>query len=187
MTDQSRQRVYDPLRPAAIAVALAALALTAFVLWRHPPLVTEFLSSRGKDFYSVTASVAGALLGFLIAGVSIMLTMSPKGVLGAFMNSQLSKQVFASFFDAARLLGFTTLVAIVGVMVDTGWKAAEVNLCLTIGALVLAALYTYRSLQLLQRITFLAIQENIERFQQDNMTPPQLEPRSDSFTPPAVH
>lgn len=100
------------------AVAISLL----FALW------VEKVAGRGamyswlfgirKELYATIASVSGALLGFIITSVSIVIVFLQSEKLELLKKSKNYPTLYRVFTMAIKYLGFTVAMALMGIFVD---------------------------------------------------------------------
>ena len=98
----------------ATAVAIAAWG----TWWGGWPAVSAALDQNRGAFYGTVASLAGSLLGFTIAALAIALGALDSRRLVPLRRSHLVPTLINTFTAATVCLGLTTLVALVGLLVD---------------------------------------------------------------------
>ncbi|WP_321430507.1 hypothetical protein [uncultured Methanolobus sp.] len=83
-----------------------------------PDGVDSWLILNKKDIYSLLASIAGTLLGFVITGVSVILAFSESEKLKMLRKSKHYKTIFVVYFSTIRWLALTTILSIVWIFTD---------------------------------------------------------------------
>ena len=97
----------------AVASAVpAAVLLVWFVFFGGEVRVEEFIDGNKVNIYRTTATIAGTLLGFSIASVSLALSFASSERLTVLRESQHYSALWKTFFQAIRLLGALTLTAL---------------------------------------------------------------------------
>ena len=98
---------------------LATLALTAWIYrFGGNTVIDSWLIDRRQDLYTVLASVFGALLGFAITTVSIVLVAAQSERMAPIRDSQRYPQLWRTFFSAIWWLAFATLAAVAALLGD---------------------------------------------------------------------
>lgn len=108
--------------------------------------------------YGSLASLFGGLLGFVIAGVAILLTMGETPRLQLIQSSGMYKQILTIFTSTTRWLAIGTVVAIVGLVADkdpssgTGASTLWWYAWILVWALVVGGLRLWRCLWVLENV-----------------------------------
>ncbi len=102
---------------------LVVVLTAALVLWGRFLGGNEVLDSALKDnraeFYTLLASVFGALFGFIIAATSIVLSVSNKPQLYLIRRNNDHRQLWDVLFSSIKVLGLATVLALLGFLFDT--------------------------------------------------------------------
>lgn len=94
---------------------LISIAITLLVYRLN---ILRYAPNDRQAIYVTLASSLGALLGFVITGVSVVLALSGSGRIDLLQKSPYFRQVFDVFVSTARMLGFGFLVAFAGLVLD---------------------------------------------------------------------
>ena len=78
-----------------------------------------FLGSSRQSLYGSTAEIAGALLGFVLAGIAIIMALPDTRILRKIRSTKAYSQVNTIFFSTLRYLAATTVLALIALFVDT--------------------------------------------------------------------
>jgi hypothetical protein len=102
---------------------LEGVAITLlFVLWVENIAGREtmfnWLFGIRKELYATIASVSGALLGFIITSVSIVIVFTQSERLELLRKSKHYPTLYRVFTVAIKYLGFTALMALMCLLVD---------------------------------------------------------------------
>ena len=135
-------------------VSTVAILVAAAIMeygFEASPLATLMGGIR-QSLYTVIASLAGSLLGFTIAAISIAIAFMQSPRLEMVRKSRHYPTVYRTYLAAIKYLAFTTAVAIICLLVerDTAPKIWLTYTCLW-GA-VLSALALFRSVWILEKI-----------------------------------
>jgi hypothetical protein len=104
-----------------LVAALAAVALLLVWLERYggEAAIAPYLNDERGSLYTSAAAIYGALLGFLIASISIVITAVQAPRFDPIRNSESYADLWKAFFSAIRLFGLGTVLAIACLLVDT--------------------------------------------------------------------
>lgn len=95
---------------AGIVTALVIFLLDHFLC---PNILADFLKEHHRNFYGVLASVYGALLGFTITTVSLLLSFSKSPSLALIRKSTHYNTIWSIFKGTMRWLGLGTILSII--------------------------------------------------------------------------
>lgn len=101
----------------SILLVLLAWALVQFTIGQCE--LDAFLGGNRQILYSTVSAIAGALLGFVLAGSAIIIALPNTALLNAVKNTKAYEQVHKIFFSALRYLAATTVVALLALFLDT--------------------------------------------------------------------
>jgi len=105
-----------------LELVISFLATAAAGVWvmhgSGAALIDTFLKDNRGQVYGALASIFGALLGFAITAVSIILGFSTTKQFDILRQSKHYPLLWAIFTSAIRWLGGATLVALVGLVAD---------------------------------------------------------------------
>jgi hypothetical protein len=87
--------------------------------WGGQGQVSSYLSQERGLLYTAVAAIYGALLGFLITSISIVITAVQSPRFDAIREGQSYGALWRSFFSAIRYLGTATVLSIACLLVDT--------------------------------------------------------------------
>ena len=105
-------REYFLILEAGTSAIPSIVILIWFVVFGGEAHVAEFLDGNRTNIYRTTATIAGTLLGFSIASVSLALSFASSERLTVLRESQHYPALWKTFFQAIRLLGALTLSAL---------------------------------------------------------------------------
>ena len=136
----------------ALAVALSA----GFAAWARflggDVQLEELLAGNRSEVYGTLASVFGALLGFTITAVSIVLGYAQSDRLTVVRESKHYPKLWAVFTAANKALALATLVALVGLVVDRDSTPAPVILYVMVFAVLLSSFRLLRCIWVLENV-----------------------------------
>lgn len=100
-----------------IIIAIFVLYLLPSIL--APTTIDQWVSSIKTNLYPVVATISGALLGFVITGVSVIIAFSESDKLRLLKKAKkTSKSLFDVYFRTIYYLAATTIIAILGIVID---------------------------------------------------------------------
>jgi len=114
--------------------------------------VWPILEGNRGAIYGALASVFGSLLGFAITAVSIVIGFSGHERLAVVRQSRHYKTIWKVFFSSIRTLGFATVIALVGLVIDRDRTPHQSVVYLCTFASLLAVLRIARCAWVLENI-----------------------------------
>jgi len=129
--------------------AVASLILLAWVLKTNQ--LPAFLQGNRGAFYGTVASIEGALLGFVIATVTIVMGFSSSPQFAIVRGSPHYQTLWLVFSSAIRALGIATAATLVALLLDrdTGHNVWAMMACL--GSGIWAGLRVWRVVWVLEK------------------------------------
>ena len=119
--------------------------------------IQNMLISRGDALYTAIGAASGAIFGFVITGVSIILALSPRGLIARITSDTRFQQILSYFFRSAFCLGFLTIISICGILFT---KDGYLSLALFYCSILLATVSTFllvMTVRVLEQLTKIAI------------------------------
>lgn len=141
--------------------ATALLAAGAFASWAQWgggwTSVDGVLQGSRSAVYSTLASVTGALLGFVLTAVSIVLGFSSMRQMAVLRESPHYKTLYRIYFEATAFLSGTTVSALVALVLDRDRDPVPLWLYLTLTFTLLSMVRVARCVWVLERFVDLVI------------------------------
>ena len=139
---------------AAVLVAAAFFAATRF--HKISSAIELILNGSHQTLYATIASIGGSLLGFILTAVSIVIVFGQLPKLRILRQSQQYANVFRVFFQAVNWLAFTTIWALIGLLVDRDSAPSMPVTSIMLFLAVLSAFRVYRCIWVMRAITEIA-------------------------------
>ena len=143
----------------SIIFTIGIMVLVHF-LWSHELLKSWIITNR-NTIYPLIATIGGTLLGFVITGVSIILAFSESEKLRLLKRSKQYKTIFTIYFSTIKYLAITTIIAIIGLVVNDDFSV--VIFYLLLWSVTISALRIWRWLWVLQSIVEIIHKNNEDR------------------------
>jgi len=143
----------------SIIFTIGIMVLVHF-LWSHELLKSWIITNR-NTIYPLIATIGGTLLGFVITGVSIILAFSESEKLRLLKRSKQYKTIFTIYFSTIKYLAITTIIAIIGLVVNDDFSV--VIFYLLLWSVTISALRIWRCLWVLQSIVEIIHKNNEDR------------------------
>jgi len=138
-----------------LAELLLSMIFTVLVLiiiqrlW-SPETLEKWINTNKEDIYPLVATIGGTLLGFVITGVSIILAFSESEKLRLLKRSKQYKTIFTIYFSTIKYLAITTVVAIIGIVIND--NLAILIFYLLLWLVVISSLRIWRCIWILESI-----------------------------------
>lgn len=137
-----------------VVVALAVTA--AFVVWAEywggHATFRDLLQDRRATVYGTFAAIAGSLLGFVLATVSIVLGMVETRRMKRVRESATYPTLWRVFTSSIKWLGFTTCALLVGLIFDRDGAPVPALLYLAAFSVILSLLRLWSCIWVLEQI-----------------------------------
>jgi len=121
--------------------------------------VEDWIIANKKSVYPLIATISGTLLGFVITGVSIIIAFSESEKLKLLKKSKQYKTIFEVYFSTIKFLALTTVMAVIGLILDDSRAMPFTNLDYNIGVsyiifwlVIISSFRIYRCLWILENI-----------------------------------
>lgn len=132
---------------------LAELVLSILLAFGAARLhVLKYLPGNTDTIYVALSASFGALLGFAITGVSVMLAVSDSERLALLRTSPHYPLVFRIFTSAARYLGVGFLTAFLGLVLDRQTALGQAVAYLTLFSVIISVFRVYRCVWVLDSV-----------------------------------
>jgi len=115
-----------------------------------PVSVDAWVLNIKTALYPVIATISGALLGFVITGVSIILAFSDSHKLDRVRKSKGFEDIYKVYFRAIKYLALTTVISVFGIVIS---YYATYMFYLVFISSILSIVGLYRCMWVLERIT----------------------------------
>jgi multisubunit Na+/H+ antiporter MnhF subunit len=140
----------------AAELVAAAVGALVFGLWvwslGGDSTVNDVLRGNRADLYGVLASIFGALLGFVITTLSIVLGFSTSDRLVIVRDSKHYATLWKVFTASIRALGLATAVAVASLVIDRENHPVSFALVICAFTTLLATARIARSVWILERV-----------------------------------
>ncbi len=109
-------------------IAAITWVLLIFVFNLYDKIITFLSNNFITTFYATIAAVFGALLGFSITSISILLPLTQGARFKKLRASSHYKTVFKIQYSTILFLGLTTLTSIIGILTNSDVQTFNVSL-----------------------------------------------------------
>jgi hypothetical protein len=133
----------------SVAVTATAILLSQVPVW---PVSLDPTSEARRALYTTVAAITGSLLGFIIAAITIALALPQTPGTKLLRKSRYYKDVYATFLSTLRYLGFTTIVAVVPLIVAMEGTAEAIHGILFVWLVTLSVFRVARSVWVLSQL-----------------------------------
>jgi hypothetical protein len=154
-----------------IEFGLAVLAAIGFGLWASifggDNFIDGFLSGNRGAIYGALASIFGSLLGFVITGLALILSLSSVERLAPLRQTEHYETLLRVFTSAMWALGIATIVSLVALVVDRDENPVPPAQYATFGGLILAVVRIVRVVWILELLVSVLSRPSGERTADD--------------------
>lgn len=134
------------------------IAICAFFLIKHFTIdIDNILKQTRLQIYATIASTSGALLGFVITSISILLTMKESPTILILKNSPHYRTVFDVFLSTSRYLAFTSIASLTGILIDKDNSPHIWFFYLILWVVIISILRLLRCLWILEKMIDLSV------------------------------
>ncbi|WP_011308430.1 hypothetical protein [Methanosarcina barkeri] len=123
-----------------ISLLISGIAIAIIQLKWSPEEVHKWMFFNKSQFYSLLATISGTLLGFIITGISVILSLSGSQKLEKATESTQFKKIFVVYFSTIKFLAFTVIISIIGFLVNND----SINICLLYLLIILSIISSFR-------------------------------------------
>lgn len=139
-----------------IEFALASGCSLFFVAWseyiNNGVFLAQIFSDNRQVLYGALTALFGSMLGFIITATSIVLGYANNERLAIVRQSQHYADLWNVFKSAIRVLAFSTIISLIGLVLDKDFKPINIILYTNIFAATLAFLRIARCIWVLENI-----------------------------------
>lgn len=107
--------------------------------------------------YGTLAALSGAMLGFVITGLSVLLTTNSTKQIDKLKRSKHYKTIFLIFFSTSKYLGFLLLFSLISLVLDKDSNPLIIMPLITLWAMIIVTFRVLRCLWVLEKIIHLQI------------------------------
>lgn len=104
------------------------------------------------NLYGTLASIAGAFLGFVITGLSVLLMSNSTKNIEKLKRSRHYKTIFYIFFSASKYLGVLLLVSLISLIFDKDSNPSILLFFISVWALLIVAIRILRCIWVLEKM-----------------------------------
>lgn len=133
-----------------IVIIIAVIILCLLPLILVPTTIDQWVGSIKTNLYPVVATISGALLGFVITGVSVIIAFSESDKLRLLKKAKkTSKSLFDVYFRTIYYLAATTIISILGIIIN---QYSTVWFCLLVILSFMSLQGLYRCIWILENL-----------------------------------
>lgn len=139
-----------------------SLLLTVVIIFLvHKYLGVNVLQNKltevRDELYGTLAALSGALLGFVITGLSVLLTTGTNKQMNTLKKSKHYKTVFEIFFSTSKYLGLLLVFSLISLIFDKDSAPVIELTVITLWALIIVSFRILRCLWVLKKIVHLHV------------------------------
>ncbi len=142
-----------------LALSIILMIILTFITSKYFGFETfqARLDSIRDMLYGTLTTLSGALLGFVITGLSVLLTTSTNKQIETLKRSKHYKSIFTIFFSTSKYLGLLLILSLIGLVFDKDTSPVIVITLITLWAIIIVAFRLLRCIWVLERIVKLHI------------------------------
>lgn len=131
---------------------VVAIVVGVLKWYNFESALIELLNTSRNPLYTSIASISGAILGFIIAGFSIVYALIDHDELHKVRESNHVSDIKKTYMSAIRSLGFTTLIALLGILLDKDSSPCIYVFYFTFFGMILSTLRVWRCVWILDNL-----------------------------------
>jgi len=143
-----------------LAVIAVIILITIIAITGNKDHLIQFLNGNRQGLYTVLASIAGALFGFVITAVSIIMVFMQNERLKLVRESRHHETVYRVFFSTIRYLAFATIWSIIALLIDTDSTPKTWVFYIELFALIVVAMRMARCIWVMEKVINLAVKKS---------------------------
>lgn len=120
-------------------------------------VVQNSLKGTRTTLYGTLAAVAGAMLGFVITGLSVLLTTNNNEQMERLRKSKHYKTIFVIFFSTSKYLGLLLITSLISLVMDKDDSPFIVLTLISISLSVIVGVRLLRCIWVLEKIVHIQI------------------------------
>lgn len=120
--------------------------------YEYQKIIINLFTGIRQQLYGTMTSFFGSLLGFIIAGLSILITMGDNEKINVLKMSIYYKQIFKSFIYASLYLALATIISLIGLIIDKDTSPHLFYLYIFIWSLTISFISIIRCIWILDKI-----------------------------------
>jgi len=131
---------------------IAAVIIIILFVKGFPSIWTDckFIALLINPVFPVIATICVTLLGFIMTGVSVLISFTESGKMSLLKESVHYKTLFEIFFSAIKYLAITAVFAIFGIF--SNGLITQIVFYFTMWGVIISSLRTYRCIWALEQI-----------------------------------
>ncbi|GEM02199.1 hypothetical protein SAMN05421839_10572 [Halolactibacillus halophilus] len=145
-----------------LIISLLVIAVMVGIFYKYVGIevLSDKLDGIREMLYGTLATLSGALIGFVITGLSVLLTTSSNERMEQLKRSKHYKTIFTIFFSTSKYLGVMFLISLISLIFDKDSNPVYCLTVLSIWSLIIVAFRIIRCIWVLEKIVGLHIFKN---------------------------
>lgn len=135
-----------------LSIVLTLITICVIRHYYSIPLLVESLDGIRNSLYGALASLAGALLGFVITGLSVLLMSNSAEGIEKLKRSKHYSTIFYIFFSTSKYLSILLLVSLISLVLDKDSSPVVTLFFLTFWAFLIVVFRLLRCLWVLEKM-----------------------------------
>lgn len=133
----------------AISIVMSIIIIILYIKIVTIEALADWISINKANIYGLIATIGGTLLGFVITGASIIVAFSESEKLELLKKSKQYNTIFEIYFSTIRYLAIATIIAILGIIINS---YSAIILYVLTWAIIISVMRLYRCLWILEKI-----------------------------------
>lgn len=139
-----------------ISLVLGVLVICLIHNYWSEKDIQDWMLNNKAMFYSLLATISGTLLGFIITGISVIMSLSESPKLETAKKSTQFKKIFVVYFNTINYLAYTAILSIIGFLMNNEFINTYL-LYVSIILVIISAFRVYRSIWVLKNMVDIII------------------------------
>jgi hypothetical protein len=135
-------------------ISFVFLGIVMFIsyFWLDNNYIVNNLNGIRDTFYGATASITGALLGFVITGLSVLLTMNTNNAIEHLKKSRHFPLIFKIFLSTSKYLALSLFVSLLSLLFDKDTSPVPLMTFITLWSIIIVVFRLTRCFWVLEKI-----------------------------------
>lgn len=120
--DKLKTAYWNHLKLSDLIIAIVLVFLIRLILESNfsPVELNDIISASKNDIYTIVATVAGTLLGFILTSISIIVTFTEFDKLKLLKDTGYYDKLFGIYFATIKSLAITAIISVIGILLSSG-------------------------------------------------------------------
>lgn len=138
---------------------IISFVLIGILIWFCDAKIDFILNTIRLQLYGTISGISGALLGFVIAGLSVLLAINDNEQIKILKASPYFKLIYGIFLSTSKYLAFTTIMPLLGMIIDTDTHPQKWVTYVIVWSLIISFLRLARCFWVLEKMIELKLRK----------------------------